>query len=308
MPVGEGRWNPLRDGSSGSVSEPRPTVVSIRVERRVSVRRILLALLASLLVAACSGGVAQEEYDHLRDTADQAVAEVSNLTDQLAQAEADLANARGAATEAADEVEDLEAQLAELDTRIETLEGELRDEQSHSTDLEEQLAAAEQEIEDLLFAFDDEIQAAKAALLNDAEPLACGLGVDAVEKGWTSPPSTDSILDGLEGLDTAVGFDVAQLVDLDELAAIAAECFQVERTQRVLYGPHGDGFHTVGEEIGAGLWRSNGSGDSCYWARLNSNQDILDNHFGSAGGSVRIRPSDYEVRFEDCGTWEYVGP
>lgn len=71
--------------------------------------------------------------------------------------------------------------------------------------------------------------------------------------------------------------------------------------------PKGDGFYTVGDEIAAGIWRSNGSGDGCYWARLDSNQGILDNHYGIAGGSVTIRSSDYEVEFNGCGTWEFQG-
>lgn len=68
-----------------------------------------------------------------------------------------------------------------------------------------------------------------------------------------------------------------------------------------------DGFYTVGVEILAGIWRSTGTGDDCYWARLDGNQNIIDNHFGSAGGSVTIRSTDYEVHFEGCGSWEYQG-
>lgn len=72
--------------------------------------------------------------------------------------------------------------------------------------------------------------------------------------------------------------------------------------------PKENGFYTVGVEIAAGKWKSTGSGDSCYWARLDGNQDILDNHFGLAGGTVTIRSGDYEVEFKDCGIWEYIGP
>lgn len=74
----------------------------------------------------------------------------------------------------------------------------------------------------------------------------------------------------------------------------------------VLAAPKGSGFFTVGTEILPGKWRSTGSGSGCYWARLDANQDPLDNHFGLAGGTVNIQPSDYEVEFNDCGTWEYV--
>lgn len=73
-----------------------------------------------------------------------------------------------------------------------------------------------------------------------------------------------------------------------------------------LAAPKRDGFHTVGVEILAGKWRSSGTGDGCYWARLDANQNLLDNHFGYAGGTVNIRPTDFEVEFTDCGTWTYV--
>lgn len=71
--------------------------------------------------------------------------------------------------------------------------------------------------------------------------------------------------------------------------------------------PKGDGFYTVGVEIAAGRWESTGTSDDCYWARLDGRQNVLNNHFGNAGGSINIAPSDYEVQFDGCGTWQYVG-
>jgi uncharacterized protein YraI len=86
----------------------------------------------------------------------------------------------------------------------------------------------------------------------------------------------------------------------------------VENAARVLApdatGPKGDGFYTVGVEIAAGRWQSTGNRDDCYWARLDDRQEILDNHYGQAGGTVTIRADDYEVSFVDCGSWEYLGP
>jgi hypothetical protein len=72
--------------------------------------------------------------------------------------------------------------------------------------------------------------------------------------------------------------------------------------------PKGNGFYTVGVEIAPGQWESTGTNDNCYWARLTATQDIIDNHFGMAGGVITVAASDYEVMFEDCGTWEYRGP
>ncbi len=86
----------------------------------------------------------------------------------------------------------------------------------------------------------------------------------------------------------------------------------VENAEKVLLSsatePKGDGFYTVGVEIVAGKWQSTGTGDSCYWARLDENQKTLGNNLGSAGGTVTIRETDYEVEFNDCGTWKYLGP
>ena len=70
--------------------------------------------------------------------------------------------------------------------------------------------------------------------------------------------------------------------------------------------PKDDGFYTVGVEIAVGKWESSGSGDSCYWKRIDDKQETINNHFGTAGGTVTIQASDYEVQFKGCGTWNYV--
>ncbi len=85
----------------------------------------------------------------------------------------------------------------------------------------------------------------------------------------------------------------------------------VEGREKVLSAdatePKGDGFYTVGVEIAPGRWRSQGKGSSCYWQTTDEYQEINANHYGQAGGAIYIYPSDYEVEFEDCGTWEYLG-
>lgn len=72
--------------------------------------------------------------------------------------------------------------------------------------------------------------------------------------------------------------------------------------------PKSDGFYTVNVEIAPGRWRSTGSSDACYWVRLDENQVVLENHFGLSGGTLFVPETDYEVAFEDCGTWRYLGP
>jgi hypothetical protein len=87
-----------------------------------------------------------------------------------------------------------------------------------------------------------------------------------------------------------------------DLAAATAEAWSY------LIADKQDGYYTVGVEIAPGRWESQGNQDDCYWARYDQNQNVLDNHFGLAGGTVTIRPTDYEVQFDGCGTWKYVGP
>jgi len=86
----------------------------------------------------------------------------------------------------------------------------------------------------------------------------------------------------------------------------------VEFQEKVLaptaYESKDDGFYTVGIEIAPGRWRSTGLGGDCYWERRNAFQDIIDNHFGNAGGTIYINSNDYEVYFDDCGIWEYLSP
>ena len=74
-----------------------------------------------------------------------------------------------------------------------------------------------------------------------------------------------------------------------------------------LTAPKGNGFYLVGIDIAPGLWRSTGTQDNCFWERTNDTLDILDNHFGDAGGLIRIFPTDFQIEFADCGTLEYLG-
>ncbi len=87
----------------------------------------------------------------------------------------------------------------------------------------------------------------------------------------------ENAISGSPALEVAFdGWDLDTIVDLDALAETVTDCQLAE----TLTEPKGDGFYTVGDEIAPGRWRSNGSGDGCYWARLDSDQDILDNHYG----------------------------
>jgi hypothetical protein len=70
-----------------------------------------------------------------------------------------------------------------------------------------------------------------------------------------------------------------------------------------------DGFYLVNIDIAPGVWRSNGSGDDCYWATTTKTGDIISNNFGMAGGTAYISETAYQVEFDGCGIWTYLsGP
>jgi hypothetical protein len=70
----------------------------------------------------------------------------------------------------------------------------------------------------------------------------------------------------------------------------------------------GNGFYLVNIDIAPGVWRSNGTNDDCYWSLTTVTGDIIDNHFGMAGGTCYIPASAFQVEFDDCGTWVFLSP
>lgn len=67
------------------------------------------------------------------------------------------------------------------------------------------------------------------------------------------------------------------------------------------------GFYLVGTDISPGVWRSLGTGDSCYWAITTRTGSIINNHFGMAGGTMYIPSSAFEVELgQGCGRWTYL--
>ena len=68
------------------------------------------------------------------------------------------------------------------------------------------------------------------------------------------------------------------------------------------------GFYLVGEEIALGVWRSQGTSDTCYWAVTTKTGSIIDNHFGMAGGTMYVPSHGFQVELDaDCGIWKYLG-
>lgn len=77
-------------------------------------------------------------------------------------------------------------------------------------------------------------------------------------------------------------------------------------TQDLLKVSKGNGFYLIGVDIAPGIWRSQGSGDDCYWSVTKSNGDIIDNHFGMAGGTAYLPANGFQIEFNDCGMWEFI--
>jgi hypothetical protein len=76
-----------------------------------------------------------------------------------------------------------------------------------------------------------------------------------------------------------------------------------------LSGPHGDGVYRVGEQIAIGTWRSiPDKHPYCYWARLKYDGIVLGSHYGPPGGEMNVHEGDYEIEFDGCGVWVYMGP
>ena len=73
--------------------------------------------------------------------------------------------------------------------------------------------------------------------------------------------------------------------------------------------PFTEGVFMVGTDIAAGTWQSNGTGTSCYWARLSNfsgNNDIIDNSFGAAPAVVTIAATDAGFEASGCGIWTKI--
>lgn len=74
-------------------------------------------------------------------------------------------------------------------------------------------------------------------------------------------------------------------------------------------GPHGDGVYLVDVTIASGLWRSIPQQQDryCYWARRKYDGIILGSHYAPGDAEVLVRPTDYEIEFDGCGMWVYMG-
>ena len=266
-------------------------------------------LMLGAIGAAAGASSNKKEIDKLTSERDAvadelAAAEAANedLASQLESANglvSETETARDTALEERDQVQD---ELDQTKDELDQVKGERDD----------ALTTAEQATADLdaiRVRFDPEIQAAIANITNSADATVCSAG-DAAGFAGQPIPSLDDVLDPLLATvpDAALpGNDPRQFLPMAALAQRLEDCYSAGENRGTLEGPHGDGLFTVGLEIAAGKWRSDGEGDSCYW-QINpdgSPDDITSNHFGNAGGSVTLRAGQ-EFQSDGCGTWTKV--
>lgn len=71
----------------------------------------------------------------------------------------------------------------------------------------------------------------------------------------------------------------------------------------------GSGVFEVVTRIQPGTYRASGEIQNCYWERLDSAGEIIDNNFVSAATQVEvtIQSSDFSVHFDGCGEFVKVG-
>lgn len=75
-----------------------------------------------------------------------------------------------------------------------------------------------------------------------------------------------------------------------------------------LKAKRGNGIYLVGVDIAPGVWRSDGTGDRCYWEISTAQGKIINNHYGMSGGTAYISNTAFQVTFDDCGNWTWLQP
>jgi hypothetical protein len=67
----------------------------------------------------------------------------------------------------------------------------------------------------------------------------------------------------------------------------------------------GDGTYIVGAEVKPGTYKAPG-GELCYWARLDGQGELLDNHLGAGQAVATIRKTDKGFESSGCGEWKRI--
>lgn len=119
--------------------------------------------------------------------------------------------------------------------------------------------------------------------------------------------------------DTLISEDYAKVWGILEAATDIGEPWglrlrKVENYQKNQMPIEDDGNYTVGKDgdMSPGTWKSGADptwGSDCYWARINqSTGNIIQNHFGVGGITVRLSEGDIFETNNDCTTWFFINP
>lgn len=116
------------------------------------------------------------------------------------------------------------------------------------------------------------------------------------------------------GLPNEISF-VWGLFNYDEISKTSTiRLRHVELISPIRQPIENEGLYSVGEngDISPGVWKSglfSTDTDSCYWARINSNDgSIKDNHFGIGGITITLYEGDVFETNEECTPWFFVNP
>ena len=224
--------------------------------------------------------------------------EINSLTLERDLLREDMISAEAAAAEAIAQAEgERDEALKERGAAMDERDTALSDAVKVQTDLEA-----------VLTRFDPQIQAAIAQLVGNADSTVCFVG-DAAGYSNQPMPNLDAALDPVVSAipDAALPGGPSEYLSMPALEQRLQACYDSGKQRGTLQGPHGDGFFTIGVEMAAGRWRSDGTGSSCYWqiSPDGNPDDIIDNHFGNAGGTVTLRDGQ-EFESDGCGTWTLV--
>lgn len=95
----------------------------------------------------------------------------------------------------------------------------------------------------------------------------------------------------------------AQSATLDQREA-AIKAVEVAKKANVI---EGDGIYEVGVDIQPGTWKTQGSGQSCYWQTSSKGGDILANGNVDGPAVVVIPASAFSFTSTRCGKWTKTG-
>ena len=254
-----------------------------------------VAVLVVLAAIATLGLVLQTRLDTTNNDLDTA-------NDSITALQQDLERTKKRADTAESKIEDAELAAIQADNAQATAE------RQRDAALEREQTAID-DMNAVLTRYDPEIKAALAGIVNTASDAACTAGQNAGFDGEPEPRLATALVQVIASLPSSAfpDSDPAKLLPMDALQRTLSDCYVAGQTRKKIDGPHSDGIYTVGVEISAGKWRSDGTGDRCYWQISPDGQpdDILSNHAGNAGGTVTLAVGQ-EFETNRCGNWTKV--